>query len=346
VPPASRRRSAYSLALMVVAIWSGFILVSRIGGASAMTAWDLFAIRYVTAAAILIPVWRYRRHPALLDGRMLALTAIGGLAYGLLAFSGFKRSPATHAAILLPGLLPFAIAIAARVLLGERLGAGRWAGLGLIGAGVASLAGEVFSGNAASLSGDLLLVAASACWAVYTVLLRRWAVAPLDATVAVTLQTALLYLPVYALALPRNLASVPWRRSCCRRFTRACSPASCRCCCMSELFRSSARRALARSWRSCRPSRACWRCPCLANPSPRRSWRAWCWSAPAPGRPTAHFPHQKGVNTALRQHPDHARWRHGCTESAADRRRDHATGRDSRQEPAHHRRDHRRSGDG
>lgn len=195
---------------MVVAIWSGFILVSRIGGASAMTAWDLFAIRYVTAAAILIPVWRYRRRPALLDGRMLALTAIGGLAYGLLAFSGFKRSPATHAAILLPGLLPFAIAIAARVLLGERLGAGRWVGLGLIGAGVASLASEVFSGNPASLSGDLLLVAASACWAVYTVLLRRWAVAPLDATVAVTLQTALLYLPVYALALPRSLASVPW----------------------------------------------------------------------------------------------------------------------------------------
>lgn len=201
---------AYPLALMVVAIWSGFILVSRLGGTTAMTAWDLFAIRTLTAAVLLAPIWCYRRRPALRDRRMLALTAIGGLAYGLLAFSGFKRSPATHAAILLPGLLPFAIALAARSLLGERFGAARWVGLGLIGAGVASLAGEVFSPGATSLTGDLLLVAASACWAVYTVLLRRWAVAPLDAALAVTLLSAVFYLPVYAVALPKNLGAVPW----------------------------------------------------------------------------------------------------------------------------------------
>ncbi|MHB8912686.1 MAG: DMT family transporter [Lysobacter sp.] len=200
----------YLYAALIVAIWAGFIVVSRAGGISPLTAWDVVAIRYATAAAILLPFWWFRRRVALVTGRLVVLAAVGGLGYAVLAFASFKLAPAAHAAVLLPGLLPFAVTLSAWCLLGEVPGASRLVGLAIIASGVASLVMDVFDGNAAVLHGDLLMVGASVCWACYTVLLRRWAVSPWDATIGVTLLTALVYLPVYLIALPKQVVSVSW----------------------------------------------------------------------------------------------------------------------------------------
>lgn len=202
--------SGVASALLVVAIWSGFILVSRAGGVSPLTAWDVIAIRYATAGALLLPFWWTRRGISLRDGRYAALALVGGLGYALLAFPGFKLTSAAHAAVLLPGLLPFAVAFAAWAILGEAPGPARWAGLGLVASGVAILCADAF-GGVGKWTGDLLVIGAAAAWACYTALLRRWNVPALEATAAVALLTALAYLPVYVAFLPKQLEIASWR---------------------------------------------------------------------------------------------------------------------------------------
>jgi len=198
----------YVMAALVVAIWSGFVVVSRLGGVSPLTAWDLVAIRYGTAAIILLPVFVFKRRFRLFTRQSVGLALTGGLGYALLVFSGFKRAPATHAAILLPGLLPFAVTLMAGLVLGERPSASRWLGLTVIAAGVACLGAEAFHGARAVRDGDLLLVGASFSYAAFTALARRWRADPWEATLAVVFLTALVYLPVYGLFLPKHLSNV------------------------------------------------------------------------------------------------------------------------------------------
>jgi drug/metabolite transporter (DMT)-like permease len=206
-------RRGYLFAGLTVAIWAGFILVSRVGGTSALGAHDITALRFAVAAAVLLPVWLFSRRFRLFDRRTVALSLCGGFGYSLIAYSAFRYAPAAHAAILMPGMLPFEMTIIAWWLLGERPGRVRVIALGLIAIGVAALAVETFSATRTAAGstwiGDLLFVTASTSWALYTVLARRWGVAPLDTAIGVTLVSAALYLPVYVLFMPMQIASAP-----------------------------------------------------------------------------------------------------------------------------------------
>ncbi|HJW03645.1 MAG TPA: DMT family transporter [Azospira sp.] len=203
----SQLRRGYFYAALTVAVWSGFILVSRLGGKSPLTGWDVTALRFGTAALVLFPIWLLRRPRLSFDGRTVILAITGGCGYGALVYAGFKLTSAAHGAVLLPGMLPFLVALMAWVVLGERPSAQRWAGLLGIAAGVACLATDSFGGSAGNWHGDLLILAASLSWAIYTVLVRRWQVSPWDATLGVGLVSAALYLPIYLLWLPKNLAA-------------------------------------------------------------------------------------------------------------------------------------------
>jgi len=202
-------RKGYLLALCVVTIWTGFILVSRMGGISTLTAYDTIALRYMVASAILLPFWLYHRHN-LWDWRKLMLSLSGALVYSLFIFIGFKHAPANHAAVLLPGFMPFAITAIAWVVLKEVPSRQRRIGLTCIAFGVACIAADTFASSGISIQGDLLLLAGSCCWGMYTVLLRKWSFSPLESTVAITLIAGILYLPVYWLFLPKALDVTPW----------------------------------------------------------------------------------------------------------------------------------------
>lgn len=203
----STLRRGYLYAALTVAVWSGFILVSRLGGRSPLTGWDVTALRFGTAALILLPVWLLRRPRLHFNLRTVVLAITGGCGYGVLVYAGFKLTSAAHGAVLLPGMLPFLVALMAWLLLGERPSRQRWAGLLGIAAGVACLAADSFSGSVGDWRGDLLILASSLSWAIYTVLVRRWQVAAWDATLGVGLVSAALYLPIYLLWLPKNLAA-------------------------------------------------------------------------------------------------------------------------------------------
>lgn len=202
----------YAAALGTVAIWAGFILISRLGGKSALTGWDIVALRLGTAAMILLPfslklpagTWR--------DRRLWTLALIGGLLFLVLAYAGFKLAPAAHGGILMPGMQPFLVTALAWAILGTRPPRQRVLALLPIALGVVCVAVPVIAGlghGPSTLPGDALLLTASVAWAAYSVLVKKWVYDPWLLTRFVAIASALVYLPVYLLWLPKGLDQVP-----------------------------------------------------------------------------------------------------------------------------------------
>jgi drug/metabolite transporter (DMT)-like permease len=208
-PPSSTVRSGYGSAAAVVLLWAGFVIVGRIGGKSALSGYDVTAIRFATASIVLAPVALRMRRAELLSVRMLALALTGGLFYSLLVYWGFKHAPATHAAILLPGLLPLNAALIAWLLTGEAIPRGRWLGLAGILAGLVlmGLHNHMSGVGRDVLLGDVLLAGSSVMYALYSVLARKWRIGPLPAATGLSLGTAAIYLPIYVVFLPHRIGA-------------------------------------------------------------------------------------------------------------------------------------------
>lgn len=208
-------------------IWTGFVLVSRFGTKQALLATDLAALRFGVSGAVMLPVllWRLSRHGwsvasgGLSMAQWLSIILSAGVLFGVFAFAGFLQAPAAHGSVLTTGTLPFWTALLAWLFLRERPSGAQARGLVLIAVGVALIGLEtlgVFHSGAATgkanLSvglGDLCFFAASISWAAFLLLGRRWKPAPLDTTIAVSVGSALIYLPIYFAVLPRAIASVP-----------------------------------------------------------------------------------------------------------------------------------------
>lgn len=202
----------YLAAIGTVAIWSGFIVVSRLGGKSVLTPFDVLALRLGFAAVLLLPFVGSLPAGSWLDRRLWVLTLSGGVIYGLAVYAGFKYAPASHAGILLPGIQPFLIPMVAWALMGTRLQRQQLLGLLPIGLGVLCVASpSLVHGHwdRQVLLGDLLFFTSSVVWAVYSVLARRWGFHPWVLTRVLAIGSAVLYLPLYFGLLPRNVEAAP-----------------------------------------------------------------------------------------------------------------------------------------
>jgi drug/metabolite transporter (DMT)-like permease len=202
----------YLAALATVVIWAGFILLSRLGGKTGLTSWDIIALRLGTGSLILLPFCWNIPLKTWLQPRLWLMAATGGLAFLVLVYAGFKHAPAAHGAILLPGMQPFLVTALAWVLMKAVPSRKRLLSLIPIALGVVCVAMPQFLGahqGPSTLLGDGLLLGASVAWASYSVLVKKWAFEPWLLTRVVAVSSALVYLPVYALALPKGLDTVP-----------------------------------------------------------------------------------------------------------------------------------------
>lgn len=203
----------YLAAAGTVTIWSSFVLISRLGGKSGLTGYDVLALRLGTASLLLLPFMRGLPAGAWRDLRLWTLALLGGVLYGLFVYSAFRYAPAAHGGILLSGMQPFLIMAVGWALTGARPGAQQAWGVLAICLGVASLFQSslslpgAWSGHA--LLGDGLLLSASLFWAIYSVLVRRWGFSPWVLTRFVAVGSAVVYLPVYLLFLPKQVSAVP-----------------------------------------------------------------------------------------------------------------------------------------
>ena len=216
-----------SCALGVLAIWTSFILIARFSAQRHLTPLDLAFMRFAFSGLVVLPfaLWRgawlldqiaANRRQAM--WRCAALVATAGVGYCSLAYSGFFFAPVAHAAVLLPGSLPLYTALGAVLLLGEHLSRGRVVGLAMIVAGDLLIGGvsllQAFDGGQA-WKGDLLFMGASGCWALYSVLCRRWHLGAVPATVVIAVGCLVSYVPLYLLGMwvgvvPSRLMSAPW----------------------------------------------------------------------------------------------------------------------------------------
>ncbi len=170
------------------------------GGISDLQSGDIVALRYLVSSLILAPLWfRYRFN--LFNQKLVALSLTGGLAYSLTVYKGFELVPGSHAAILLPGLLPLLMTFLAVVINKEVCNTARTIGLLVISTGMALLLLQSETITTANLEGYLWIAAAAFCWSVFSVLLRRWNISAWQATVSLSFFTCMFYLPYHLFTL-------------------------------------------------------------------------------------------------------------------------------------------------
>lgn len=184
------------------AIWGGHAAVARLAlTGQGLHVLDLLFCRYVPAALLLAPLaWRARGEIAALGVRRLLLLVVFGGAGNLTLFvSALHVAPASHGATIAPMTGPVVAALTAWWLLGERPTPGRVAALAAMLGGVLMIGWDGLGLAPGVWRGDLLLVAAGGTWGVFTVLLRRWRLAAIPATAAVTLASLPFVLPPFLL---------------------------------------------------------------------------------------------------------------------------------------------------
>ena len=204
-------RAGMIAAVFAICIWAGFILVSRYGGKGVLTGWDVTALRFGVGALIALFFLPRVTLPPLKV--ILLFSLFGGVGYAVTVYAAFRMAPAAHAAVLLPGALPFTTAVIAWLWLRQTPSPAQRTALILVFVGITFTAVDTFSRGAhltgMQLFGDLLFLCGSSTWAVFTLLLRRHPVPPMTAAVSTTLGSAILYLPVWWLFLPSTLDQAP-----------------------------------------------------------------------------------------------------------------------------------------
>lgn len=203
------RGALYGLA--AISIWSGWIVIARLGLQTSLTPWDIAALRFGVAGVLLLPyVLRHGLALARLGWLGVAAIVLGGAAPVFFTNAGLVFAPAAHAGALFPGVMPLMVAILAALTIGERFTAAKRIGFALILPGVFVIAG---AGGAARggavLLGDALFLASGLAWACYTVALRRARLDGLHAAALAAVGALVLYLPVYLALAGSTLAAAP-----------------------------------------------------------------------------------------------------------------------------------------
>lgn len=199
-------------ALGAVSIWSGWIVVARLGLRTSLTPWDIAALRFGVAGFLLLP---YVIGKGLAFDRLgwvgLAAIVLGGAAPIFLANSGLLFAPAAHAGALFPGVMPLMVALLAAALLQEKFTTTKKLGFALILPGVLAIAwGSGSEFGSLQNIGHLLFLGAGLTWAFYTIAMRKARLDGLHAAAISAVGSMLLYLPVFAVIPGTRIMEASW----------------------------------------------------------------------------------------------------------------------------------------
>ncbi|AWT09161.1 EamA family transporter [Stutzerimonas frequens] len=222
-----RQGPAFAGLLIAVLCWSGNALVGRAFHDS-IPPLSLSFWRWVLATSLLLPfvakgIWTHRATLRAAGWRLPVLAAMGIASYNSLLYTAAQSTEAINLT-LVNTCLPLATFIGAGFLLGEWPLRRAWFGMAVAAGGLLYLISRGSWQTFASLSfqrGDLIMLLAVLAWALYTLLLRRWArhllVPPLVLLGVLMLLGLPLILPFYLLELgrvggfaltPSNLAAI------------------------------------------------------------------------------------------------------------------------------------------
>jgi len=188
--------------LAAAVLWGLYLALSRAGVVGGLTGLDIAVIRYGVAGLVTLPVFVTRGLPLIARigwWRAGTLAALAGPPFVLAGVGGYAFAPLAHGALIQPAAVTIgSIALAAWVL-GDRPPRERLAGIGVILAGLAIVAGPgLLAGGALTPLGDAMFLAAGLMWAVFTILAKRWGAGPLEATAVVSVLSGAVLVPVAA----------------------------------------------------------------------------------------------------------------------------------------------------
>ncbi|WP_436898929.1 DMT family transporter [Acinetobacter gyllenbergii] len=200
------RTQGYFFVFITMCIWGGFTIFSRLNAHWHVSVWDLVAMRFAIASLILLPVLIYKKDFAFLwHPRPVILALIGGLIYCLTVYTAFLHAPAAHAAIFLNGCIPLCTAVAAYLLFRQPFDQHTWFSLLIMMAALMLMSYLMLHQQASALGiGDLLLFISAIWWGIFTILLKQWKLSAWHATAGVVIWSAIIYLPIYLLFIPKH----------------------------------------------------------------------------------------------------------------------------------------------
>lgn len=195
-------------AACAILMWSGSLVLLRLGVTTHLNAYDLTALRFGTAGAFLLPVVLRRGIGMDRLGVVGIALLIGcfGAFYIVLISEALKTASASAAGALNPGIMAVSAVVLGMILFKDRVSLARVVGVAMIVLGVF---GEMAWAAAGFAPGHLILIGTGVLWAIYIVVIRKSGIGALHATAIVAVGSALIYLPIYVLALPRRIHDAP-----------------------------------------------------------------------------------------------------------------------------------------
>ena len=225
----------------VLMVWSGWVVVSRLGVVQSLTIYDMAVMRYIVAMVAVSPfILRYwPRHLAW--WQILVLASGPGVPYVLIAFAGMQFAPASHAGILLNGTLPILSALFGWFLFGQKSTWFKLAGMALILLGCALIGSDRSSDGVRpdAWIGQILFLVSATIVTGYMIGTRVWNVTPMQALVVIPTTNAILFLPIYLAFLPKAVHTAPWTETALQALYQGLGPSI-----LGVLFFTAAVRAL------------------------------------------------------------------------------------------------------
>ncbi|MFT5180387.1 MAG: drug/metabolite transporter (DMT)-like permease [Alphaproteobacteria bacterium] len=210
--PRNELASGLAAGLLVLFIFSGTLVVSRMGATNTLTIYDVAALRFGIAAICIVPFLGKVQWSHLTWRRAVTLAIVGGAVFALFLLGGFVFAPVAHGAIVVNGAMPIFAALMTWFIFREGLGRWRIAGIAIIVVGVAATGWDALQfGAPGQWRGHLLFLGAAACNSGFLTAVRGWRIGAIEALVAVMGLNALIYLPLWWLFLPSAITQAPWQ---------------------------------------------------------------------------------------------------------------------------------------
>ena len=207
-----RRYLGVLVALITVFIWAIFIVATRFSLTTNFTVEEVLFLRLVPSTLIMAPFMiKYDLIPRGLSWLKAGMLMIGASAiFPYIVSSGLSFAPASDGGVLAPGMLPFWTALAAFLILGEKLDQVRRIGLLiiLIGALMVGLWQIIFNSDEGVWRGHILFLIGSGLFAIYSVIFRQSGLTPLHGLVIGLFWGTLFITPILLLTGRVNFSDV------------------------------------------------------------------------------------------------------------------------------------------
>jgi drug/metabolite transporter (DMT)-like permease len=190
-----------------ILIWSGSLVMLRLGVTTELNAYDLTCLRLGVAALVLAPFVIRRGKGAVRPGfkTIVLMVLTFGAPYVLLIAVALETAPAAAAGFLNPAVMAIGAVILGLLVSKDRARPAKLLGLIVTALG---LAVYLWSGGG-MVQGHFILFATGGMWALYALVVRRSGVSALQATAMVAIGSMAVYLPLYLLFLPKAIGSAP-----------------------------------------------------------------------------------------------------------------------------------------